>query len=338
VFNGYLYVLTVFNGVSAKLNQYLLTDPTNKIALSFATYILDYAGSTVIVGSKWYTMNYKSHDSYITQVDLTNFSSTSSYITKWMDLSQYNGKLNLGFSYNNGYFYFSYESSIGEIEISSKTITNTNVFPILNSSPYLGVIAISNNTFYIQNGEYSILLNGLNLSTTITCFKEDTQILTDKGYKSIQKLRKGDLVKTLLHGYKAVDMIGKREIYHPSSQERIKEQLYKCSQIEYPEIIESLVITGCHSILVDKFTSEEQKQKVIEVNGHTFVTDKKYRLPVCADKRACVYEIKGTYTVYHFALENEDYYMNYGVYANGLLVESCSKRFLKELSNMTLIE
>jgi hypothetical protein len=44
------------------------------------------------------------------------------------------------------------------------------------------------------------------------------------------------------------------------------------------------------------------------------------------------------YTIYHFALENDNYYMNYGVYANGLLVETCSKRYLTELSNMELIE
>ena len=30
--------------------------------------------------------------------------------------------------------------------------------------------------------------------------------------------------------------------------------------------------------------------------------------------------------------------MNYGIYANGLLVETCSKRYLKELSNMNFIE
>jgi len=37
-------------------------------------------------------------------------------------------------------------------------------------------------------------------------------------------------------------------------------------------------------------------------------------------------------------LENDNYYTNYGVYANGLLVETSSKRYLKELSEMTLIE
>jgi hypothetical protein len=42
--------------------------------------------------------------------------------------------------------------------------------------------------------------------------------------------------------------------------------------------------------------------------------------------------------IYHIALENEDYYMNYGIYANGLLVETCSKRYLSELSDMVMIE
>ena len=50
--------------------------------------------------------------------------------------------------------------------------------------------------------------------------------------------------------------------------------------------------------------------------------------------RAKVYEVPGEYTIYHVALENEDNYMNYGIYANGLLVETCSKRYLKELSGM----
>ncbi len=172
----------------------------------------------------------------------------------------------------------------------------------------------------------------------IPCFKEDTKILTDKGYIPIQDLRKGDLVKTALHDFKPIYMIGKRDMYHPALQDRIKDQLYKCSQSEYPTIFEPLVITGCHSILVDDFTSEEQKQKAIEVNGRIFVTDRKYRLPALADPRASVYKTPGNYTIYHLALENDNYYFNYGIYANGLLVETCSKRYLNELSNMTLIE
>jgi hypothetical protein len=175
-------------------------------------------------------------------------------------------------------------------------------------------------------------------SIPITCFKEDTKILTDQGYRPIQELRKGDLVKTLLNDYKAIEMIGFRNIYHNADKNRIKDQLYQCSKNEYPELFEDLIITGCHCILVDEFENLEQREKTIEVNGKIYLTDDKYRLPACVDNRTSVYEKNGNYTIYHLALENNDYYMNYGIYANGLLVETCSKRYLKEHSNMTLIE
>lgn len=171
----------------------------------------------------------------------------------------------------------------------------------------------------------------------IPCFKKDTKILTDKGYIPVQYLRKGDLVKTLKNEYKAIHMIGKKLITHDASQERNKKQLFVYRREQYPEIIEDLVITGCHSILVDRFSSDKQREKTIETNGDIYVTDKKYRLPAVADEKAVIFEASGDYLIYHIALENEDYYMNYGIYANGLLVETCSKRYLKECSEMTLI-
>jgi len=178
----------------------------------------------------------------------------------------------------------------------------------------------------------------INIPPSYPCFKSDTKILTNKGYIKIQDLRKGDLVKTVLHDFKPIVMIGKRDIKHSASKERIKEQLYKCTQTNYPEITEDLIITGCHCLLVDDFINPEQKEKTIKVNGRIFITDNKYRLPACVDEKTLVYETPGTYTIYHFALENDNYYMNYGIYSNGLLVETCSKRYLKEHSNMTLIE
>jgi len=172
--------------------------------------------------------------------------------------------------------------------------------------------------------------------TPYPCFKEGSKILTVKGYIPIQNLRKGDLIKTLCDGYKPVDMIGYREIENIICEERIKNKLYVCKQSEYPEIFEDLIITGCHSILVDDF-KEGQREKTAEVLSRIFVTDKKYRLPACVDKRSIPYEKEGSFTIYHLALENNDYFMNYGIYANGLLVETCSKRYLKECSNMKLI-
>jgi hypothetical protein len=67
------------------------------------------------------------------------------------------------------------------------------------------------------------------------------------------------------------------------------------------------------------------------------VTDDKYRLMAHLDNRAVPYEKEGVFNIYHIALENENNYWNYGIFANGLLVETCSKRYLKELSGMTLL-
>jgi len=192
---------------------------------------------------------------------------------------------------------------------------------------------------------HDILTNTYNWSITdggyvapIVCFKEGSKILTNKGYKSIETLKSGDLIKTLNNGFQPIYKIGKREIFHPALKDRIKDQLYKFSKENYTEIFEDLVITGCHSILIDEFESEAQKQKVFEMNNGTiYLTDGNYRLPACLEKKATVYEYPGNYTIYHFALENDDYFMNYGIYANGLLVETCSKRYLIEYSGMTIL-
>jgi hypothetical protein len=193
---------------------------------------------------------------------------------------------------------------------------------------------------YIESTSYSYIMRYVVTSfiDPIVCFKENTKILTNKGYEYIQDLRKGDLVKTVKHGYVPIHVIGVKEIYHEATQERTKDKLYKCSKNIYSDLFEDLVVTGCHSILVDEFIDAEQRQKTIDINGDTFVTDNKYRLPACADNRSIVYETSGNYKIYHFALDHEDYYMNYGVYANGLLVESCSKKNMDVLSNMEMIE
>jgi hypothetical protein len=175
----------------------------------------------------------------------------------------------------------------------------------------------------------------------VPCFKADSKILVYKNkleqYIKIQDLRRGDLVKTLDNGYVPINMIGKKNIVHSHLNIRDKNGLYKCTQENYPEVFEDLIITGCHSILVDCFLNQEQQDKTIDILGDIYITDSKYRLPACLDERAIIYENEGTFTIYHIALDNENYYYNYGIYANGLLVESCSKRYLKELSDMELI-
>jgi hypothetical protein len=173
------------------------------------------------------------------------------------------------------------------------------------------------------------------------CFLEGSTILCQvdgvETYVPVEELTKGTLVKTSLNGYKPVVLIGKGTILNAGNDERTENRLYKCSPSKYPELKENLYITGCHSILEFPIT-EKQKEDTMKHHGKLFVTDKKYRLMAYVDERAEPWNSEGTYTIWHFALENTDERMNYGVYANGgLLVESCSIRMLTNKSNMTFI-
>lgn len=173
------------------------------------------------------------------------------------------------------------------------------------------------------------------------CFLEGTTVLCQvdgvEKYIPVEELKKGTLVKTSLDGYKELVLIGKGIILNPGNDERIENRLYKCPVANYPELKEDLYITGCHSILEFPLT-EKQKEDTIKHLGRLFVTDKKHRLMACLDDRAEPWNSEGSYTIYHFALENEDEKMNYGVYVNGgLLVETTSINFLKNKSNMSLI-
>jgi hypothetical protein len=173
------------------------------------------------------------------------------------------------------------------------------------------------------------------------CFLEGSTILCEvdgvEKYVPIEELNNGTLVKTSLDGYKQVVLIGKGSIQNPGDNERTENRIYKCSTTKYPQLKDDLYITGCHSILEFPIT-EKQNKDIIKHLGKLFVTDKKYRLMSFLDDRAEPWNSKGEYTIWHFALENNNEQMNYGVYANGgLLVETCSIRFLKQKSNMTFI-
>jgi hypothetical protein len=172
------------------------------------------------------------------------------------------------------------------------------------------------------------------------CFLEGTKILCKvndaETYISIETMRAGTLVKTSLDGYKKVEYIGKGLIHNPGNSERVEQRLYKCSPKNYPGLTEPIYLTGCHSILVDDITPE-QNIKLVKQMDRIFVTDNKYRLTAFVDERAEPWASEGSYTIWHFALENEDKKKNYGVYASGLLVETCCIDRIKNNSRLELI-
>jgi hypothetical protein len=183
------------------------------------------------------------------------------------------------------------------------------------------------------------LNSSYNLYPSAPCFLEGSKLLCQvdglEQYVPIEKLQKGTLVKTSLDGFKPVALLGKGAILNPGDAERTENRLYKCSPLNYPDLEEDLYLTGCHSILEASLT-EKQKEDTKRQLGKLFGTDKKYRLMAWLDDRAEPWNSSGTYPIWHLALEHADDGANYGVYANGLLVETCSLRFLKNKSNMDL--
>lgn len=191
---------------------------------------------------------------------------------------------------------------------------------------------MSNGNFFGISGEYVPPI-----TPNVSCFSEDSKILCihdDEIYVPIKNIRKGDFVKTFRHGYVKVESIGYSIIKHSVVGE-CKNQLFRLTPQNYINLNDELVLTGCHSVLVPSLTQEEE-EKTIKMLGQLYFTDQYFRLMACIDTRASVVEEEGVYKVWHFALEHEDMYQNYGVYANGLLVESSSKRMMKDYG-MTLI-
>lgn len=194
-------------------------------------------------------------------------------------------------------------------------------------------------------GDY-LEIDGLNLTIgsvvadlkPIICFREGTKILSlneysEEAYRNIETLKNGDFVKTYKNGYIPIYKVGSRLFNNrgdTDNSSRSKDHLYRYLKHNHSELIDDLVLTGCHSVLVDKLT-DEQKKKTIEVNGDTFITDGKYRLMSMHDERAQLYPVKEECNIWHIALDHQDYYMNYGIFANGMLVESTSKRMMDKI-------
>jgi len=230
----------------------------------------------------------------------------------------------------------------------AKYSTANNLSGTVIADPYISIAgtSLAGGCFDINNNFYFSDIENRTLYTTAggvrnICFKEGSQLLCfldeKEVYVPIEKITPGTLVKTSLDGYKPVVLIGSSKRFNPGNRLNSMDRLYICKKGAYPELTEDLILTGAHCILVNTLTAE-QREQTNKLAGRIYVTDRKYRLMACIDSRAEPYDVEGMYSLWHLALEHEDRYMNYGVYANGLLVETASKRMMAELSGMKLVQ
>ncbi len=188
---------------------------------------------------------------------------------------------------------------------------------------------------------------GAPVALNIACFLESTLICKwdpvqrEEAWVAVETLKKGDFIKTSCSGYKRIQMLGRRRIHNAGPRNtNLDNQMhvFRVSLAENREagLFADLYVTGNHCVL-RKTMAPELRRKVTEVMGDVYITEESYRVPACVDLGAEKWDHSGEVTVWHFALENTNRLWNYGVYANGLLVESSSLRYMEELAGMEII-
>lgn len=164
------------------------------------------------------------------------------------------------------------------------------------------------------------------------CFNKGTKILCYKDgkerYIPVESLVKGILVKTYKHGYRPIQLM-KSNIYQLNSNSDMA--MYKMKK--RGSMIADLEMTGYHAILVNKDDPKHckdianQSENFTEWPDQSMFIENKYRLRSAFSSEFTKMQTK-YYTIYTFTIEGEE--EQYGIWANGLLVESTSKRIMKQ--------
>ena len=162
------------------------------------------------------------------------------------------------------------------------------------------------------------------------CFNKGTKILCLKDgheqYVRIETLKVGDYVKTYKHGFQPINDMrkGTYRLNQPGDM-----GLYRMKKQD--QMIADLEMTGLHCLLIDS-DDVSYKQDIKNqggLNNPKFFVDGKFRLRAKECKQfkqmPCT-----SYSIYTFTLEGKE---QYGIWANGALVETTSTRILK-LSKM----
>jgi hypothetical protein len=366
--NKRIYQINVNTAISTQIlstggRPFGLAIKDNYLYVSYTgTNIINYDISDLSITNDFYT-NPLATDIYaITFDSLGNlyslYNNSSIYYVNRIDSS---GNVDLSFSYND-YVVNAEFLNIGLACDSNNTLYISNYdgnniasydssgtrlnLAYINNGPYTyprGIAFKDDFLYFIDttNPETETLGGTVYKGVTASCYNFDTKILClndslEEEYIPIQNLKSGDVVKTYLHGYQRIDLIGKISFTNNPSQ--WNQCMYKMEKTEENGLLEDLIVTGGHSILLDEFTeSEKENLNKLGVKEYAYKIDDKYLLLVSASDKFIKLTGSNIYTCYHFVLEtngNDD--KQFGIWANGILTETTSKNYFKT-QNYTLL-
>lgn len=173
---------------------------------------------------------------------------------------------------------------------------------------------------------YTSATPSINQFNKAICFNKGTKILCLKDgkeqYVCVEDLSQGAMVKTYKHGFQPIREMRKGTF-------RLNQQgdmgMYRMKM--QGEMSADLEMSGLHCLLIDakdaKYKQDVQNQGGL--NNPKFFVDGKFRLRAnsCSDFQQMP---RTSYTIYSFSLEGKD---QYGIWANGALVETTSHKVMK---------
>ena len=227
---------------------------------------------------------------------------------------------------------------IGRSDWADDVTTNGSINAYFNQFLLFNRVITSPELSNLVNRPSLVQFSGAASGVSNPCFLQGSKILhfdpitNTESYVPVETLQKGTLIKTFMSGYKPVSHIGFKTHDNPADAPDVRDRLYGLSHPEF----EPLYLTGRHSVLRNDL-SEKEINILRENMGDVYVTENHYRVPIFLDGRAKPYTDNAPVTIWHFALEHPDIYQNYGVMANGILVESSSAEYMTDHSNMELL-
>jgi surface protein len=215
--------------------------------------------------------------------------------------------------------------------LSSSNLSITNLDNILNE---WGNLSVQPNINFGTSGlEYSnVGLSGYNILTSapnnwiinatnssIPCFTKGTKILCVNEHDQDILINVEDLwmkqyrIKTYQSGNLPISKLGIIDNQYCID-------LYRFSKTDFSELQDDLIITYNHGILKNYLIDYEKVYNFYQHN--IFMTENHYRIPayLIPNAKKITYESNEYPELYHFSLIGS---INYGIYANGMLVETC---------------
>jgi hypothetical protein len=305
-FKGFFSVNNI-NNVVQSFYQTIRDEYHNEVT-NFTTNLLVDAGTRTIPGSRTWSSNNNNTDNIFSSL----------------------------FSANGTIFRVTTPFNWQDFDVRAIGLVTQQDGPFITNKAFLLSTAIGQNDFRAATFDSSTLLA---YDPSSVCFNEGTKILCLnkellEEYIRIENLRKGDIVKSYKHGYRKIDLIGKNPMIN--NPEKFNKCMYKMEKTKENGLIEDLIVTGGHSILVDDLgENKEENEKIFK---GTQMIDDKYLLLSAVSKDFKKLENNNLYIYYHFILENDgNNEARYGVWANGILTETPNKNLFMGIK-FTLLE